>query len=72
MPLDMVWISMFRMKCDQAAMVHLVKPLSANPAKWPNTQTIRKLLPTNRLIVFDQPTNRLSVFDHFWDWRLKS
>ena len=28
-------------------------PLSANPTKWANTQTIRRLLPTNCLRAFD-------------------
>ena len=32
-----------------------INPLSANPTKWSNTETIRRLL----------PTNRMSVFDHF-------
>ena len=32
----------------------MVKPLRANPTKWPNTlTTIRRLLPTNYLRVFD-------------------
>ena len=30
-----------------------LKPLSANPTKWSNTQTICRLLPTNCLSVFD-------------------
>ena len=31
-----------------------VNPLSANPPKWSHTQTIRRLLPTNCVSVFDQ------------------
>ena len=34
---------------------HVANPLSVNPTKWSNTQTIR----------WQQPTNCLSVFDHF-------
>ena len=34
---------------------YAINPLSANPIKWSNTQTIRQLL----------PTNCLSLFDHF-------
>ena len=36
-------------------------PLSANPSKWSNTQTIRR----------QQPTNYLSLFDHFVGLALK-
>ena len=36
-------------------------PLSANPTKWSNTQTILRLL----------PTNCLNVFDHFVGMTLK-
>ena len=31
-----------------------INPLSANSTKWSNTQAIRRLLPTNFLIVFDR------------------
>ena len=31
-----------------------VNSLSANPQKWSHTQTIRRLLPTNCVSVFDQ------------------
>ena len=34
--------------------LRLVNPLSANPTKWSNTQTIHRLMPTNCLSVFDQ------------------
>ena len=44
------------------AFPHLVNPLSANPTEWSNTlKTIRRLL----------PTNCLSVFDHFVGLALK-
>ena len=35
-----------------------LNPLSANPKKWSNIQTIRR----------QQPRNCLSVFDHLWGW----
>ena len=38
-----------------------INPLSANPTKWSNTQTIRR----------QKPTNGLSVFDHFVELALK-
>ena len=41
--------------------LHKVNPYRANPTKWSNIQTIRWLV----------PTNCLSVFDHFGGWRLK-
>ena len=31
----------------------IINPLSANPTKWSNTQTIRRQKPTNCLSVFD-------------------
>ena len=33
--------------------VNTLNPLSANPTKWSNTKTIRRLLPPNSLSVFD-------------------
>ena len=39
----------------------LVNHLSVNPTKWSNTQTVRRLL----------PTNCLNVFDHFVGLALK-
>ena len=41
--------------------VSALSPLNANPTKWSNTQTIRQLL----------STNCLSVFDHFIGLALK-
>ena len=43
-------------ECEFRSFHSTLNPLSANPTKWPNTlKTIRRLL----------STNRLSVFDHF-------
>ena len=44
-----------------ATAVSALSPLNANPTKWSNTQTIRQLL----------STNCLSVFDHFVGLALK-
>ena len=44
-----------------ATAVSALSPLNANPTKWSNTQTIRQLL----------STNCLSVFDHFIGLALK-
>ena len=40
---------------NSVKVIDLLKPISANFTKWLNTQTIRRVL----------PTNCLSVFDHF-------
>ena len=41
------------MKFKISFILHSINSLSANPTKWSNTQTIRRLLPKNRLSVFD-------------------
>ena len=52
----------YMMHVSNTCVLHIhLNPLSANPTKWSNTQTICWLL----------PTNYLSVFDHFVGLALK-